>query len=1074
MTDTVQTRLSRWKQKLIDQTLRNPLLNFRSNKVTTINIVDEKPTEIFCGIQLEGKQMTFRAAPEEASSASKKDAVEFSRYERDQLDGQYKDTSLQSDITADVLDLNLLRIFQKAVSLFEEQGFSSLCLSLGMLEWFEVDDSEARLKAPLILVPVQLLRETARSKFTLRATQDDPVLNPAIIEKLRATYRLTLPQLPDNYEDFKPIEYFAELQKIVAEQKGWRITEEIKLGFFAFQKFVMYKDLEIAEEIYAEHEIIRALCNDKTVLQPELDNEIEPDTLDEVSNPETTFQVVDADSSQQLAILAAKGGVNLVIEGPPGTGKSQTITNLIAETLAEGRTVLFVSEKMAALQVVYNRLEAAGLTDFCLQLHSNKTSKKSVYEELQRVLDSARPADHAADADLNRLSWLRSYLNEYAKELHKPFGKLNLTPYWAIGQMCQLEGAPIINSEIPNLAEVDKETFEQVCRNLFNYVQLILEIGPIETHPWKDIQLVNLSTAEQDVLYEAICQMEKLPQQLQQKCDSFAEEIGANRVISMGQAEMLCEIGYSLARSPGAPESLLMSSSWNSLSVDIAELLERGLRYKELSEGVLAAYKEQILEEDFKEQLKEYSDQCHKWYRLCIPEFWKQRRYFRSFFNPNYKPKSNTELIADLEKALQCKEDMLFVHEHDKKGEELFGDKWHGIDSDWKALKNFAEWIVSVRHFIVEEALSAKGISLAASGKAGGDAIFASVDQIRKLIDELRAKLSVIYDRGQFNKSSHMTARSKINSLSQWASNLKQNIRRIHEWIAFNQAKQACVNGPSALFFTRFHEQGYEPKLLEAAFRRCFFRRWLDLCFANRSGLANFQLSKHEQFIKEFRALDTRGLELAKQRLRYNVCHMRDTQLKSKDFEPELRILQRQIRARSKLPLRKLFKEIPAVIKAIKPCFMMSPLSAAQFIDSSNSPFDLVIFDEASQITSEDAVGSIVRGNQLVVVGDTKQLPPTNFFMAQVIEDTPIRSDGDERDELQIVDLESVLDECLASGFPSRRLKWHYRSRHESLIAFSNRKFYDGELLTFPARIPVSKSAALLSNMWAAYMRAEA
>jgi superfamily I DNA and/or RNA helicase/very-short-patch-repair endonuclease len=1052
MTDVVRLRLNRWKQKLIDQTLRNPLLNFRPNKTTTIRIIDAQPTDIFRVLQLEGKPITFRSAADKVAASPQEDQSNFSTLNENPTQQRLKASELQTELDKDTLDLNLLRIYQKATSLFDEQGFSSLCMSIGMLEWCDRENGEASLKAPLILLPVQLVRETARSKFTLVATQDDPVLNPAILEKVRASSRVFLPPLPDNYEEFEPHTYFDEIRDVIIGQKNWKVTEETNLGFFAFLKFVMYKDLEAAEDTYARHHLIRSLCSSKAEFLDRVDEDDKVENLDEVLRPETTFQVVDADSSQQQAILAAKQGKNLVIEGPPGTGKSQTITNLIAESLADGKTVLFVSEKMAALEVVYNRLESAGLKDFCLQLHSNRTSKKSVYEELQRVLDSARPVDHKEDSELSRLGHLKSYLNGYTQALHEPFGLLNLSPYEVIGELCQLEGVPSVNANLPGLSEIDRHGFEQHSRNLAHHTQLVNELDSFAQHPWQHSELVTLTAKEEDNLQEAVGRLKTLAEKLKARCEKFAEEIGATRALTVAQAETLCEIAEALTQSPGAGQSFLMTDKWNSLSSDIVELLVRGVRYEQLSRSISALFKQQLLGEDFEDNLVKFRDNSKLVFRFVIPEFWKQRRYFRDFRKPGYRPKSNDEFIDDLEKALQCREDMLFILKKDQRGREAFGDKWQGLDSNWVELRIFAEWLVTIRGFIVEELLGPKGILLAAKGRVDAEPILTSISEVRQLIDDLKEQAALVCDLGRFDslRAAYLVPQVEIEVLADWASNLSNNIRKVHELIALNQSKESCSNGLTGPFFLRFCEQGFDVQFLEAAFRRCFLRHWLDLCYSERPVLAKFQPTRHEQIIREFRILDDKVIELAKQRLRHNLCRTRDKQLNSSELQEELLILQKQIRARSKLPLRKLFKHVPNVIKSIKPCFMMSPLSVAQFVDSTSEPFDLVIFDEASQITSEDAVGSIVRGRQLAVVGDTKQLPPTNFFATQLADEGATGATADERDELQIVDLSSVLDNCLASRFTVRRLKWHYRSRHESLIAFSNSEFYKGDLFTFP------------------------
>ncbi|MBX9670710.1 MAG: DUF3320 domain-containing protein [Candidatus Obscuribacterales bacterium] len=1046
MTDLLSTRLSNWKKKLIDQTLHNPLLNFKPSKLTTISVVDEKPSDVFRTLQIIGKSMTFGPAAE-GRPAAKHSSVEFSLYGQKPSNSGHLDLELQTGLSAEALDLHLLRVFQKSASLFEEQGFSSLCLSLGMLQWFDAKDGNTVLKAPLVLLPVQLERETAGSKFTVRATQDEPVLNPALLERLRTSHRLMLPPLPDSFEDFQPMTYFALFQQAIEQQNNWRVTEDIFLSFFAFQKFVMYRELEIAEDVYAQHEIIQALCTGKAESFGD-DNSDDNEHLDQVLKPEATFQVLDADSSQQQAIVAVRSGKNLVIEGPPGTGKSQTITNIIAELLAEGKTVLFVSEKIAALEVVFNRLESAGLKEFCLELHSKGTSKKSVYQEFQRALDNCRPHDHAGDGDLTRLSSLRTFLNDYSQAVHKPFGTLNITPFRAIGEISLLEAAPVVNVVFAEISNCQMETLEESCRSLNHHAKLVAEIGPIDTHPWRGSELKNLSAEEQDQLYELINHADSLLTKLQSRSENLSEELGAVCPSTFAQLEILCEIGTSLVRSPGTSEGLLLNASWNSISPEVANLIVRGEHYSRTLLDVTRCFREEILELDFEPTFNSHSEKVAKWYRPFILSYWKERLFFQKLYHPDYKPNSLEHLLSDIEVALQCRKSMLQVLEQDRLGHDLFGDKWKDLRSNWNELREFANWIVTVRRFILEDALKPQGIALAASGTKQKDSVEKSVLEIRDLIDRLRVTLGEICDRAKFEigRDNIIGPNSNLIDLARRLKSMEHGIRRIHEWIAYNLSVQVCKASFAGSFFDKFDEQNLDVCHLESSFKRSFYRRWLDMAFEERPILRRFQTIRHEDFIAEFRRLDRRSLELAKQRLCHNVSQRRDQLLKTKSFEDELRILQRQLRSRSKLPLRKLFRQVPSVIRAIKPCFMMSPISAAQFLNPNSTPFDVVIFDEASQITVEDALGAIVRGRQLVVVGDPKQLPPTDFFVAQTLDEVT----SDDRDDLRMTDLESVLDECIAAAFPVRKLKWHYRSRHESLIAFSNEKFYDSELLTFP------------------------
>ncbi len=467
MSDQVRLRLDHWKRRLIDLTKRNRLLNFKPTRVTTIHVVDELPAEAFRTLYLEQRAMVFLPLPEEtALQAALSDvatdehadasapqpilteAIEFQRQDRARLPGHQLDTILRTELSEQKLDHSLLRIFQSSSSLLEDQGVNLLFLTLGMVEWFESDDSDVVLRAPLILLPVQLTRQTARGGFSLRATGDDPLVNPALSEKLRLDFRVMLPELSEALEDFDPDGFLSGVQQAIADRKRWRVTNDINLGLFTFQKFVMYSSMERHEEQYAAHPVVRALCLGKGERLRPLPDEVREARLDEVFTPETTHQVLDADSSQQRALLAVKTGHDLALEGPPGTGKSQTIANLIAGALADGRSVLFVSEKMAALQVVYGRLATLGLHDFCLELHSNKANKRAVIAELARVLDSPHAPDHRDDTHLDRLSRLRDQLNGYAEDLHAPFGQLAVSPYFVLGELARLAAAPVVTAEI--------------------------------------------------------------------------------------------------------------------------------------------------------------------------------------------------------------------------------------------------------------------------------------------------------------------------------------------------------------------------------------------------------------------------------------------------------------------------------------------------------------------------------------------------------------------------------------------------------------------------------------------------
>src|SRR5262249_43619088 len=267
--------------------------------------------------------------------------------------------------------------------------------------------------------------------------------------------------------------------------KEWAVKTDIYLGLFLFQKFVMYKDLETNPQALTGHRLIRQLITRSGTQIGGLPDDVRSMELDRDYAPEQTFQVLDADSSQLRAIAAVSRNHDLVLQGPPGTGKSQTITNLIAQALAAGKSVLFVAEKMAALQVVHSRLVNAGLGEFCLELHSTKANKRSVMQELSMTLDASLQRVVAPTLSTQRLPQVRAGLAEYVNAVHAPYGILGLTPYRAYGEL----GAVLHAPRVKYSGAVDRITQAQLnetVRTLNDLAVAAEVVGDPRVHPWRD------------------------------------------------------------------------------------------------------------------------------------------------------------------------------------------------------------------------------------------------------------------------------------------------------------------------------------------------------------------------------------------------------------------------------------------------------------------------------------------------------------------------------------------------------------------------------------------------------------
>ena len=482
---TIDGKLETARRNLLDLSRRNRLLNFRSNRQTdtvpknttgtegetkssvrrrvdrrSLAIFGASPTDVYQLLVDDEKTLEFSAADEAPDHSQ---AVLFgdgtapgADHSADNVKSgptkqpprlSHDKMRLQTALAEEQLDTRLLFLAREAESALQEQGCNILYLALGLLDWVDPEsDGSGTSSAPIVLVPVELVRRDANQRYRIRLFDDAPVVNPTLTELCRTNFRLEVPQLDPESET--PLEdLFRALEQQIAKTKGWGLRREVHLGLFSFSKLLMYLDLDSARwpegaSINA-HPLVQAMCGIGTELEHlNGDSDLMPATeIDDKVAPQDTFQILDADSSQQVAILGAKHGTSMVIEGPPGTGKSQTIANIIAECLAGGKTVLFVAEKAAALDVVKRRLDGVGLGDFVLELHSRKAVKRKILEEMDRTMRAVYPVSDPAAPDAAELQRVRGRLNEYVRALHDEILPLQMSLFKAMGQ-CAVEILP--------------------------------------------------------------------------------------------------------------------------------------------------------------------------------------------------------------------------------------------------------------------------------------------------------------------------------------------------------------------------------------------------------------------------------------------------------------------------------------------------------------------------------------------------------------------------------------------------------------------------------------------------------
>lgn len=475
-------KVIKWKQKLLDLGKRNRLLNFKETKRSTVNIIKPSISEIFDLIANQNKEIEFALRDPDMNALN---------YDIKDSTSEIKDVQLiDGQVFSSKSDKELLKslhqLKQKARTAMQEQGVNILYLAFGFLEWTEVPYSNVILKSPIVLVPVSLRLESILEPYKIEMIDEDIVINPILHHKLENDFGLSLKDTPD--EDYwNIVNYLSYLRELVSS-RGWNIVDEVQLSLFSFLKLNMYKDIERHAEKMAEHSIIKAISGDDSDIAVVPDYIIYGKDFDDKIRPVDTFQVIDADSSQQQAILAAKKGISFILQGPPGTGKSQTITNIIAECLASDKKVLFVSEKMAALEVVYRRLAEVGLTDFCLQLHSHKASKKDVISELGKTLclSKTKLSDNILD-HFEQLSESKIKLNDYVKTIHKKCDPLGKSIYQVHGRLAKFMIAPELTFSIEKAGEKSSFDFSNYEKIVEQFALAVKKMDDeYDENPWKD------------------------------------------------------------------------------------------------------------------------------------------------------------------------------------------------------------------------------------------------------------------------------------------------------------------------------------------------------------------------------------------------------------------------------------------------------------------------------------------------------------------------------------------------------------------------------------------------------------
>lgn len=1049
------------RRVLLDLTYRNRLLSLpKKPSSRTVVVHDELSLQVVPTL-LDKKSMSFASLPggvEEDALTTDEAAPEaddaFLAQPDDEIDvstglaSRHTDTRLQTKLKSEHLQKRLLEIFYDSRTMLEEQGVNVLYLALGQLRFRERPGSDEFRVAPLVLLPVALERKSARDRFKLKWTEEDPQENLSLREKLRADFGIALPDFPE-IESFDIGAYFAAVREVVSFQEGWQVVDDaIQLGFFSFAKLLMFLDLDPAkwpeDKVIDANPLVAGLLGAGFNERDTGVRDVSCGKLDQLIPVEQLKHVMDCDSSQALAVEAVRRGQNLVIQGPPGTGKSQTIANVIATAVGDGKRVLFVAEKMAALEVVKRRLENVGLGPLCLELHSNKANKKTVLEELDRTMNVGRPTHLDVGHVVQQLDRARTSLNDHATKMHTPCGASHRTPFQTMGMLTRLLASHSRPSYLLGAAAswtMDDVNFR--ARTIVELCGYMPKVGDPAVSPWRAIRhppvmrpraedLV-LQTAPLLTAYEAIVA----------SAENLSRALGIEPGKTLIEVTQQADVARMLAAAPAFDKAAINSAVWSAGLESLTRAIQKG----RILTDVRRARSDQVIDSawstDWIPERKIIAGKGESLFRWLSGPYREAISNLRGVMRSTL-PKEHPARLSLLDDLIAGNNALLTLQAVSSSAKAAFGTIWQDERTDWDLADSIVQWVgqqAGKTNYLDARAL-ASGIDdtakLVIHASAAQGAVKEFLSSWERVTQDLR--LDVVERLGNADVS-HV----ELTTLGPCVQGWQQDVTGLLDWLNFNDVVNRAQGLGLGEVVARMGVDEMSINSAEPQFWIAFYLEMLSLATKEYPELAKFDGRKHEELVQEFRDLDRRRLAAAQ--FEAAQVHFEAAPTDTASIGA-VGVLRSEIkRKRGHMALRKLFKRCGAPIQALKPVFMMSPLSVAQFLEPGAIEFDVLVIDEASQVEPVDALGAIARCKQIVVVGDDKQLPPTSFF-SRITGGDEVE---DEEDGAQAKDLESILSLCSAKGLPQRMLQWHYRSRHESLIAVSNKEFYKGELFIVPS-----------------------
>ena len=1037
-------KIVQWERKLLELGLRNTLINLRLTQnvipILSSSLVDlEDALSNGCEYGIGARPAEWQFSEDDHKNLEK--LMDLGPHKA-LIQSEFQNKRLRTILGEGELGRAVVNLYRSAKNSLEENGANTLYLALGLLRWYETKSSQKARYAPIVLLPVEIIRKSALKGYVIRLREEEPQVNITLLEMLKQDFGISiggLDPLPQDEHGIDMRGVLTVLRKAVMDQHGWDVLESSFLGIFSFSQFVMWNDLRNRLDDLQKNKIVRSLIDGK------LSWDAQPMEIGSRVPEEGVLLPIPADASQLYAIEAAERGDSFVLHGPPGTGKSQTITAMIANALAQGKRVLFVAEKMAALSVVQRRLDAIGIGPFCLELHSNKSKKRDVLEQLRVVSEVTRlQSAESFQAKAEQIKALRDELNTYAEALHRPRAS-GFSLFEMVNGYEQYSNAPeSICFPADFAAKSSRAQLEQQHLLVERLIAAAKAVGHPHDHP---LAPVSLSVYTQQL-------RSVLPEKLRAYEDALSRLLDAGTALSNAwklpapnsdiQWRNLNAIAQNMAVWLSAPYAWTRYEHINRAMREIAEMSHHYQQAGQLAERLHDTWSEAFLQQNGTALLEQWRQISSQWF---LPKLLGQNRFVKQLMSFSSAPLDKSalgqelELLTHYQSELADADALFSVY-----GDDL-GELFTGPDTDWPAIERLAgevsrsaaELQALMNNEVLIRSFAAKGEWKSAITEV--IRAFSAADSAR---DALYTLLSI--------KEDAFPAANWLSGQQQLCRQIGAHSDLLREWTLWKHiCEEARVNALAPLVAA--YEKGLEHTAVETSYYKGLYRTLIEDAVDRDPVLQTFSGSVFNEKITQFRRMDQELTQLSKTEIFYRLASKVPNFAKEAAQSSEVGILQRAIRSGGRgVSIRRLFEQIPNLLSRLCPCMLMSPISAAQYLDPKREPFDIVIFDEASQLPTCKAVGALARGRNAIIVGDPKQMPPTSFFSGNIVDE----------DHLEEEDLESILEDCLALNMPQTHLLWHYRSRHESLIAFSNNQFYENKLYTFPSVNDLESKVSLI------------